>query len=393
MRLDKPIESITEADLLQLIEDKVDERRAIEYKQTLHGGKDGEVKEFLSDVASFANADGGDIIYGMREESSVPIDLIGFDIESDKEILRLETSIRSGVDPRIHGIQLQAIKLSNSKTAIILRVPKSWNSPHMLKNWTSRFFSRGSKGKYPLDVREIRSAFLMRENTANRIRDFHAERISRIIGGQAVFALPDTAKIALHIIPMTAFDPAFGIDVKLIKKNSISNCLSQSLSGYLSDGRFNIDGYVRFHLKRNALVAVRYLQLFRTGVIEVVDTDLMEEGRRVVPIDLLESKIIEMLPIYFSALACLGVQTPAYVMITLHGMNGYQLEVTKQFNRYEFPIIDRDTLMLPEILIDDFDCDIGRNLRPVFDALWQAAGWDGSQNYDNNGARKWRTQG
>ena len=42
-------------------------------------------------------------------------------------------------------------------------------------------------------------------------------------------------------------------------------------------------------------------------------------------------------------------------------------------------------LILPDVLIEDYDCDVPAALRPVFDALWNAAGYERSLNYDENG--------
>ena len=47
--------------------------------------------------------------------------------------------------------------------------------------------------------------------------------------------------------------------------------------------------------------------------------------------------------------------------------------------------IDRDVLILPDILVDDYNTPIPSVLRPAFDALWQAAGFARSMNYDQQG--------
>jgi hypothetical protein len=57
-----PIDSITEDHLQSLIDDQVAELRIIEYKRELPGRSDGEKREFLADVCSFANTAGGDLI-------------------------------------------------------------------------------------------------------------------------------------------------------------------------------------------------------------------------------------------------------------------------------------------------------------------------------------------
>ncbi len=49
---------------------------------------------------------------------------------------------------------------------------------------------------------------------------------------------------------------------------------------------------------------------------------------------------------------------------------------------------DRDFLELPEVVAEDYGSDVGRLLRPAFDALWQACGIEQSANYDQAG--NWR---
>jgi len=69
----KPIEAITTADIQSLIDNQVAENRSMEYKEALPGNSDDEKKEFLADLSSFANAGGGDIIYGLVESEGLPV--------------------------------------------------------------------------------------------------------------------------------------------------------------------------------------------------------------------------------------------------------------------------------------------------------------------------------
>ena len=50
--------------------------------------------------------------------------------------------------------------------------------------------------------------------------------------------------------------------------------------------------------------------------------------------------------------------------------------------------IDRDHLLVPEIVIEDIEQSAEQILQPVFDAVWNAAGWDASPNYEPTG--EWR---
>lgn len=156
----KSLDSINEEDLKLLIENKEQEGKKIEYKAKILANADSEKKEFLYDVSSFANASGGDLIYGMETELGIPTKLSGMTISDlDSEILRLDSIIISGIEPRIPGFTIHPIRLKSQNYVIIIRIPRSWALPHMVKfKNSSKFYSRRSAGKYQLDVSEIGSS-------------------------------------------------------------------------------------------------------------------------------------------------------------------------------------------------------------------------------------------
>jgi predicted HTH transcriptional regulator len=91
MGLEKRLDSVTESDLQELIDNQVAEKRTIDYKQELHLGTDAERKEFLFDVSSFSNASGGHVPCGISETDGYPERLIGISIDREDElILRIE---------------------------------------------------------------------------------------------------------------------------------------------------------------------------------------------------------------------------------------------------------------------------------------------------------------
>jgi predicted HTH transcriptional regulator len=132
---DKPLDAINEDDLKSLVDEQVLECRVIEYKKTLPNFNiPKDKKEFLADVSSFANSSGGDLIYGIEEDKGIPVNLCGLDIpdtEIDKLKRQIEGIIRLNVGPRIPGISIQPLKLGNRRYAIIIRILKSWASPHI----------------------------------------------------------------------------------------------------------------------------------------------------------------------------------------------------------------------------------------------------------------------
>jgi len=65
--INKHIDKIEFNDLEQLQSNVVLEGKTIEYKKLLPTNSDADRKEFLTDISSFSNASGGDLIFGISE--------------------------------------------------------------------------------------------------------------------------------------------------------------------------------------------------------------------------------------------------------------------------------------------------------------------------------------
>jgi len=374
-----------ENDLQALVDNQVPESKTIDYKESLPINSDSDKKEFLADVSSFANAAGGYLIYGMRENNGIASELCGLgSIDADAEIRRLENIIRDGIKPRIPSVLMWAIPLRTLRTAIIIRIPKSWASPHMVafKN-DSKFYSRNSAGKYQLDVSELRTAFILSETTTERIRNFRIERLSKIIAGETPVMLNQNPKIIFHIVPFDAFNPASRFHVSSLA-NDVGKLQPISASGW--NTRHNFDGYLSF------ADSLTYLQVFRNGNIEAVNASIIETVDRrltipTIPSLLFEEKLLDALPRFLSIQKQLGVEPPLFIMLSLLGVSGYRMGVDSRLDStFGYPI-DRDALILPEIIVEKFECNPSETMRPIFDAIWNAAGWPRSMNYNENGER------
>jgi hypothetical protein len=310
-----PIDSITEDLLRSLIEDQVMELRVIEYKQELPGKRPEDKREFLADVCSFANTAGGDLVYGMTENGGMPRELPGFETNDiDGEINGLENSIRDGIGPRIWGVRSFPLQLRSGAHALVLRVPRSFSRPHVVTfraHW--RFYARSSAGKYPMDVAEVRRAFVLSESVADRIRAFRAERLSRVVSGETLVPIKGTGRVVLHVVPISAFDsPASVVDLDIRRPplnermllpifiiSESNDELDDNLLRYQSDfwPRYNFDGMLcDFQVgSAGSRYAAGYVQLFRTGVIEAADNYafLEEEGESRIDGDKLDEGLIK----------------------------------------------------------------------------------------------------
>ena len=73
----RAFEDIAKSDIESLISNGVAERRTLEFKRELPGNSEKDRKEFLADVTSFANAQGGDILYGIDAPKSIATTITG----------------------------------------------------------------------------------------------------------------------------------------------------------------------------------------------------------------------------------------------------------------------------------------------------------------------------
>ena len=383
--LDKPIDQITEADLQSLVDNAVAENKSLEYKSELPGSADSLKIKYLSEVSSLANTVGGMMIFGIKEnDKHVPTSLDGVEADDTDEIIRrLEQIIRSGISPRIPRLTTRAIKLSNDKYAFLIRVEKSWASPHMvILGDHGKFYNRSSAGKYPMDVDELRDAFGRAEALSIKMKRFIQERNAAIFSEDTPVKLEPGAKMVCHFIPFSFADSSAVIALREMKQ--MLQLLRPDL-GPFGRGNFNFEGFCTYIFDVDGTPET-FIQLFRNGVIE--STCVIEREDGVILPDTIENKVLNFTNVYLPALKELGVSPPIAVSITLLGAKGY-VRYRKYNEDRSVPLvpISREDLSLPIIQIDDYGFDAMVLLRPAFDALYNALGKQRSPSYDENG--KW----
>lgn len=66
--LGKSVEQLEIQDILRLVENQIPETKTLDYKKELKLQQGQDKKEFLYDVTSMYNTDGGCLIYGIEEK-------------------------------------------------------------------------------------------------------------------------------------------------------------------------------------------------------------------------------------------------------------------------------------------------------------------------------------
>ncbi len=415
----KTLDAITEADLNELVASEEGEARIIEYKEKLTNfkiaqpGHDVAVMEFLADVSSFANASGGDLLYGVRAVKGIPTEITGTGkphSEVDGIKGQLSQLIEGHVRPRL-AFDIQPVLLEDeSKGAVfIIRIRRGFSPPHQIAiGQDYRFYSRNSAGKYRLDIDELRTIIDLSGTLARRIRDFRAERLASILAGETPVALGGEQKTVLHIVPLDAFGLAEPLNLAQLSDPSVAQNLRQLDKSSSNSQRWNLDGLLMFGQPFGGFAmvpvatqsagpqATGYVQLFRNGIVEVVDGLLIPApmdglpGNGYIPADRWEHDLIDGTSRYLGALHSLGVRPPIVLMLSILGVRNFvlysmRLDGNPDDRRHH---IDRNDLIIPEVLIDDETVDVGKALRPIFDAVWNAAGHPRCFNYSEEGERR-----
>jgi hypothetical protein len=388
-----------ESELKTILENNTPELRTLDYKLELPKKNYEDRKEFLADIVSFANSYGGTIVYGVGDEQdrrrnntgkpNFPIKGLG-DLNEDVEIGTLQQIIQHGISAKIIGIDFKLMTLTFDKndnpsnanpysaTLLVINIPQSWASPHMVTlNGATRFYGRDSKGKYPmLRAVDIRNAFLMSEGLSEKMESFREDRIKNIrLGNTTIGNRKLRPKIVLHLIPFSAFK----LPKPLVNMSELQNKhnLLETFDQFTAYARYNIDGYVQYFPDKPKS---SYTQFFRNGVIESVGEHPFNETEQEnsVQVETIQKNIIQCVRNFLEVFQNISISPPFLLYVTFMEVHNYVLEVDKEIlsdHPGEENIIDRREFVLPDIMIEEYQPNYIKIFKPLFDALWNSAGW------------------
>lgn len=163
-------------DIQRMIDEKEKESSYLDYKSSGALTKNGAKTDISKDVSSFANAGGGVIIYGVKEEENIPIEIDeGFD---PGEITRewLEQVIFSNIHRNIEGIKINQIEINEdeaNRVLYVVQIPESERAPHQASD--KRFYTRRNFMSVQMEEYEVRDVF-NRKKAPNVILDLFLRR-------------------------------------------------------------------------------------------------------------------------------------------------------------------------------------------------------------------------
>jgi hypothetical protein len=384
----KPLHQITLSDLQVLI-GNVRESKTLEYKREMPArGAEQKVK-LLAAVSALANTAGGDLLIGIETNQGLPTAIPGIALDNpDAEKLRLEQLLATQLEPRLPRVDIEAIACGNGRHVLAIRVLRSWVAPHRVVP-NDRFYGRNSGGNYPLDVGELRSAFVLSESTAERIRNFRNDRIMKIAARETPLAMNPGAAMIIHAVPFSTFAAGRLLDIVQQIASGHAMALPPGRIGHPNNYATNLDGLVTFSNPADQ-PASGYAQVFRSGAVEGVDL-LGADDKKGTPYlpSTFENVVVSAIKNYLFFIQSHDLGYPVFLFLSFCGMKGCQMRTRTEFGvgYYESKPLRQDIIALPEVAIESGTTDVPAVLRSIFNTVWNAFGFAKSDKYDQNG--KW----
>jgi hypothetical protein len=147
----------TKADIQKLIDQEFEENLRLEYKASPALSRDSSASdELCKDVSAFANSAGGQIIYGVEEDRKTrrptAIDCGVIDPKISREwIMQI---LNSRVTPRMEGVTVTRIGLSDGGYGYVINIPQTISGPHQAPD--KKYYKRFDGHSEPMLDYEVR---------------------------------------------------------------------------------------------------------------------------------------------------------------------------------------------------------------------------------------------
>lgn len=216
----------TEADLQNLI-DNPDYREGdyLDYKASFSfleipkndPKKMEHIAEFRNDVCQFANAEGGYLIYGIKDKKGQASEIVGIDIPGDNtdkfELERKNNLVP--IMPKIPSVKFKFIPLESGKYVVVIAVTRDSYAPyiHLEGEHDFRIYKRVGNGKKALSYLELKNMFIQSRSLENDVLLYRKNRLNYFRDNNDSIDGKALRFMLLHIIPETFTDSTYNQNV------------------------------------------------------------------------------------------------------------------------------------------------------------------------------------
>lgn len=177
----KPLEALDWADLQELVDRRAEESATLEFKSVgiwdPANGRKGPQKSALPEIVAFANAYGGVLVLGIREEKGPPG--VAEELQPLDDVLAkleaLQRAVGDSIDPPLQGLDWKAVMspAGDGRGVIVARVPTSQLAPHGFGKPPEAYVRRFASSE-PMTMRDLHNVFWESRTRQERVRQIRA---------------------------------------------------------------------------------------------------------------------------------------------------------------------------------------------------------------------------
>ena len=268
-----------------------------------------------------------------------------------KKKLQIQDWIKESIEPRLN-VEMKTIEVEDAKIVILIKVAKSWNPPHCVKNKKQRIFYIRRDGRTdPMEYDELRRMFDLNNSLIEKINNFRDERIAKFESEKQEYY-----KVIFHAVPLNAF-PNNTINLEKAKDELTHGRIIGRNYKYNFEGLYNN--------------SEDQLQFFRNGIFERCYT--MEYKNEKMYLATYEEEYMTFCKEIIKLYKELDIVCPVVFFVSLTNIQGYSLSSNGHVRSYEI-LPDKRPKLDPTGIIINNENEIAEKVKDLFKPLWNHYG-------------------
>lgn len=162
---------VSRSDLERYINLGIQESLHLDFKDSRALTKDRR-DELVKDISAFANADGGVLIFGIREREHIPESLDDGVPNNSIDREWIDQIAQAHITPPVAGLTIIQVPASETSSYFVISVPKSFRGPHQASD--RKYYKRYNFRSSPMDHYELEDV-IGRRQRAPRVVTFDVE--------------------------------------------------------------------------------------------------------------------------------------------------------------------------------------------------------------------------
>lgn len=352
-----PIDELKASHIQNLVNDRELESQYLEFKRQLpiFENKDS-VSDMCGDIAAFANASGGYLIYGIDEASSdrenvkcasAIVDTSRGD--EDTLLQRMSQIVQSGIEPKGFRVRIRIVTCDDEKKVVVVRVSESFRKPLRVKG-NGRWYVRVNNLNSQMEYHQIHDFFQNSDRLTERVHTFRDERLAAILSNDSIAPFARDKLIVYHFVPLLSFQGEYQADLGVFMSRLMYPPACNGISGI---SRPTMDGVAFFGIGAgDGRVLQSKTEIFRSGVIEMVDAFTIPQYENEIKLEELNAAIVHAIRDGKSALDTIKVSGRIAFFLSIVNVGGMALPQSEYDPRRKDFRVSRRNLHFPLVTFE-----------------------------------------